>query len=79
MTRSCHEHQTSAEAYELRNIRENLRHIGAWVEHWRGDASCRLPCTPSSLDSAEFYVTISLRALDRIETGQALAIKEKAA
>lgn len=59
--------------YEVRNLRENLRHIGAWVDHWREDAASRLTPTPSSLESAALYVTISLRALDRIEAEQAQA------
>jgi len=58
------------DAIELRNIRDNLVHIRAWLQHWREDAECRLTPTPASLDSAMFRVTNSLGALDRIESEQ---------
>lgn len=53
------------DAYDLRNLRDNLIQINAWIRHWRLDAESNLTPTPSSLDNAAYFVRDSLKTLER--------------
>jgi hypothetical protein len=53
------------DAYDLRNLRDNLIQINAWIRHWRLDVESNLMPTQSSFEQATYYVRDSLKTLER--------------
>ena len=51
-------------------MREHLTMLKAWIEHWKQDAACNLPCTPGSLALAHSSAEEALKLLTRPEPSQ---------
>lgn len=52
------------DAHDTAALRDHLVSIKGWIEHWKGDADCRLPCTQESLAVAKYRAEAALRLIE---------------